>query len=310
MSDTTNGDDHQNAADQTPQTTPDPVEAMRELAVRIIQPAYIRFVTQPRPSGPPELLPGQLPPNPPIPLPVPEGSRIIGTVVQNGEPTTVLDVALSPDAALAFYRERMAALGWTQQQMPEYHQQHGGFTESTPRHPIQSMQFFVGPRGPSLRMTVTLDPEQGPLTEVHLAFDTTPDPTQGPWRRHWNAFENMVPPLEPPDGAEQRFGGGGGGGGDWRSSATLRTDLDLPAIAPHYDAPLAQAGWQRSRNGITPPVAWSTWTFTDEDGEPWRALLVILQHPEVEHQYLLDLRVQWAAGDPRIGPGARLRRRY
>jgi hypothetical protein len=59
---------------------------------------------------------------------------------------------------------------------------------------------------------------------------------------------------------------------------------------------------------MTSPVAWSTWTFTDDDSEPWRGFLVILQHPEIEHQYALDLRAEWAAGDPQSG-GAWLRRR-
>jgi hypothetical protein len=230
MSDTTNGDDNQTAGsgDQAPKTPRDLVEALRELALRIIQAGNFHYGPGSRPFGPAQLLPGALPPDAPIALPVPEGSRIIGTVVHSGSPTTVLAVSLPPDAILTFYRERMTALGWTEQERPEYHQQCGGFTQSAPRPPIENMLFFVGTRGPSLDVMITSEPETGAPTEVRLILHTdAPEPARGPHRR-WDAFEKLIPPLEPPAGAEQRFGGGGGGG--WRSSATPRTDLDLPAI--------------------------------------------------------------------------------
>jgi hypothetical protein len=54
---------------------------------------------------------------------------------------------------------------------------------------------------------------------------------------------------------------------------------------------------------MTPPVAWSTWTLADTEGEPWRGFLVILRHPEVEHQYALDLCLDWSGGEPDAGGG-------
>ncbi len=295
---TTNEDNSGVTASQS-----DPVEAMRELAMRFIQPIYVRFSPS-RPAGPPQLLPGRLPPSPPVEVPIPEGSRIIGTVVQDSESTTVLDAPLSADAVLAFYRERMPALGWREQEVPgrQPHGQ-GGFTFRRPLT-IESALFFQGPRGPSLNVVAALRPQPGALTEVSLMFRIRPpDRMQGPLSQRMNGMQEMIPPLEPPEGAEQQGGGAGGGGGSWRTDAMLLTDRRLVAVAAHYDAQLAGAGWQLSRSGLTPPVAWSTWTLTDTEGEPWRGFLIIVQHPEDEHHYVLDLHVDWVGGEPDLPAG-------
>jgi hypothetical protein len=37
-------------------------------------------------------------------------------------------------------------------------------------------------------------------------------------------------------------------------------------------------------------VAWSTWTFSDQEGEPWRATRFIFQHPDGPQTYTRLLR--------------------
>jgi hypothetical protein len=62
---------------------------------------------------PSTLLVGELPRDLPYPLPVPvpDGSRVLGTLVRR-LPVVVLAAALTTEAALAFYAERLAAAGW------------------------------------------------------------------------------------------------------------------------------------------------------------------------------------------------------
>ena len=89
-------------------TQPQSYEAqVRELALRLTNyPGY-------RPARDPQLLVGQLPSTFPTEIPLPEGSRVVGSLVQSEEfLEIVLDTPLSAVQVFAFYRERMLAAGW------------------------------------------------------------------------------------------------------------------------------------------------------------------------------------------------------
>jgi hypothetical protein len=107
--------------------------------------------------------------------------------------------------------------------------------------------------------------------------------------------------LVPPAGAEQSHLGGSGGNGRMLSIAQLATDLDLATVAAHYQDQLAQRGWQRGDVGENGPAAWSSWTLTDVEGQPWRALLVALKRPDVPRRYALHLIAEWT-GEQSAGP--------
>jgi hypothetical protein len=114
-------------------------------------------------------------------------------------------------------------------------------------------------------------------------------------------IDEFLPRLQPPTGAAQMGGGGGGGGDSYYSSATLETDADLTTLTTHYSSQLEQAGWTRTDADQCGPVAWHTWTFQDEDGEPWRALFFMLKVPETEGQYFLYIKTDWANKGVRMG---------
>jgi hypothetical protein len=51
------------------------------------------------------------------------------------------------------------------------------------------------------------------------------------------------------------------------------------------------------------PVAWSTWTFADEDKEPWRAFFVIRKRPDIARSYWVQLLADWVGTTPRANGG-------
>lgn len=115
----------------------------------------------------------------------------------------------------------------------------------------------------------------------------------------WDIF----PSLTPPAGAQQHSEGGGGGGDRWQTSAMLQGDVMLTQVRAHYEGQLQDAGWTRTESGEGGAVAWSRWTFTDEEQEPWRGTLLMLQQSEAPRSYFLLLRADAANRPFGFGPG-------
>jgi hypothetical protein len=84
--------------------------ALRELAIRLLSPRHPGAAS----LQVTDLLPGRLPPRPPIELPLPPDARLLGSEMRGHASTTVFDTQLAPEQLLTFYRERMAAMGWTE----------------------------------------------------------------------------------------------------------------------------------------------------------------------------------------------------
>lgn len=83
-----------------------------------------------------EILPAQLPPDLPVEIPLPEGSRIVGSVLNSGglEMVAIYSDALqSPQGILAFYRELLLGHGWYE--LDPDGQRPGGF--NAPDHSYQ-----------------------------------------------------------------------------------------------------------------------------------------------------------------------------
>ncbi len=118
---------------------------------------------------------------------------------------------------------------------------------------------------------------------------------------------DIIPALVAPVGARQQpEGGGGGGGGRWYISATLQSTLALGEIQTHYERQLRDATWTRTASSESGPVAWSTWTFTDEESESWRALFFVLQEPDEPNAYYLFLQAKSADSRRHGGFSSRL----
>jgi len=58
----------------------------------------------------------------------------------------------------------------------------------------------------------------------------------------------------------------------------------------HYREQLTEAGWILLDNNTAGPSAWSTWRFTDDGGETWGAMLLIIKSPWAEDSLFAYLR--------------------
>ena len=105
-------------------------------------------------------------------------------------------------------------------------------------------------------------------------------------------FDRIIPNLAPPPGSYQSPGGGGGGMDDVHSEATLETHLDPAAVGAHYAAQLEGAGWSCLDEGHGGPQAWSTWSFTVEDEQPWEGVFTALRLREPDPRYLLQVHAR------------------
>lgn len=264
-----------------------------------------RLLTQPMLPGEQEvqLLPGRLPDMLPLELPLPEGSRVVGSVARSPEVADiVLDVPLAPEQVVAFYQERLAALG---RQQPEEMAGHrpGGFAPSDLRMPHHA--HFARSAGPgSLNFSVWTG--KNGVADVRLHVDMhTENPSPARQRRlrqqRMHGAHNLLPWIEAPAGARQMGGGGSGGEDSYYSQATVETEMDLAALAAHYAAQLEKGDWTRTGEGQSGPLAWHTWTFQDADQEPWEGLFSLLKVPGKERKHLLTLYVEWA-NKPEPGP--------
>lgn len=185
------------------------------------------------------------------------------------------------------------------------------------------MEYRHGETGPSLHITATMrekDPgriepaeptesgegkergEEGPA-DVRLTL-VQEDPTR---RAHERMMEQPMPDhlpifLLPPGAHLQEEGNSYSSGGRLTSTATLyAAGTDVAAVGRHYNEQLAQIGWTPSSAGALPPAAWSTWTLTDREGEPWWAALFALQLPATPERYLLTFRAEMLRPDAHAG---------
>jgi len=264
---------------------------LRELALRL---AAAPSPYMPPTEREPQLFIAQLPPDLPAELALPQGSRIVGSVV--GRATVIyLDADLPAKAVLDFYRERLTAAGWSEPQLPGM--RHGGFVPSF-FPPAYQVLLCKSEQGPGL--TVIAYDTPGKPTDVRVELNTYEEnPEQSPCAQQRRMRErlgrpmwNIFPDLVPPPGSQQQPQGGGGGGDRWYTSAALRSSLALGEIRTHYERQLQDAAWTSTASGESGPVAWSTWTFSDEEGESWRGLFFALREPDEPNAYYLHLQAK------------------
>jgi hypothetical protein len=252
----------------------------------------------------PQLLIGQLPQALPFELPLPERSRVLGTLVRSMEHVDiVLDSSLSPEEVLNFYKERMQAAGWQLLDFPARLRQ-GGFAHEAMLRASSQIIFCQGPRGPALTLYAFVG-KKG-LTDVRLNLNLS---KQSPCMQLAQlnrqplgiGMHTLIPILMPPTGTRQMPQGGGGGFDAAYSAATLETDSDLLTLSSHYIAQLEKAGWTRSDEGHDERLAWNTWTFQDENNEQYRGMFFVLKTSSTTGQYFLFVRIEQANGGGMTG---------
>jgi hypothetical protein len=280
-----------------------------ELALRLV-----RYPNDPRTQNA-QILTGRIPDQLPVDIPLPEGSRVLGSLIRNPESIDMLlDTHLSPEQVLTFYRQRMQAAGW--QTTDIYLPNRGGFMSSGSRSRGGNETFYQGLRDPALTVnalgsssswgddsnrnrsgpsfTVNAYTGRGNITDVRLNLEmNSPFPPGPPPHRRGrlsrNTF-NLLPALVAPEGANHVGGSGSSSGSNIASSeTTLETDYDLSTLAAHYKPQLEQAGCVLTEEVQNGPLAWFTWTLKDDD-ELWHGFFFILK--ELDQEYYLKMRTK------------------
>ncbi|GAC1347636.1 MAG: hypothetical protein NVSMB27_13490 [Ktedonobacteraceae bacterium] len=265
-----------------------------------------------------QLLPGQLPDQLPVDIPVPEGSHVLGSLIRNSESINILlDTHFSPAQVLTFYRQHMQATGW---QTTEIHRPNrGGFMPSGSRSRGGNETFYQGLHDPALAinasgsssawsddsnrnrsgpvLSVNAFTGKGNVTDVRLNLEMNgpfpPGPSPHMRGRPSRHSLGLLPALEAPEGANQIGHGGGGSLHSAHSDATLETNADLSTLTAHYKTQLEQAGCVISEEGQNGPLAWNTWTLKEDD-EQWHGFFIILK--VVDQEYYLNMRMKSANG--------------
>ncbi len=246
---------------------------------------------------------GALPNDLPVPIPLPADATVIGAVTGQWtaipsprhppQMTILFDTSLSAAQVRAFYRERLRVEGWTQ---PAHMGMTGPGFQFEPTGVHVRELFCRGERGPALWVNAHSKADRP--TQVHLELDTNTrhSPCAArPDRVHQPPIS--FPTLTFPAGSTSLRGGWGGGGwgqDEAHFDATVQTEMDLAALAAHLASQLERAGWERQGSGQDGALAWSTWSFRDEQGDPWRGVLYTLRRPDQERQFMLHLAAEWA----------------
>lgn len=242
-----------------------------------------RVLTSPfSPSGKPQgaqLLRGALPTQPTVDAPMPQGSKLIGSVVRtSGGAAASVQVVLDAGGTVAdvttFYERELASLGW--KPMPDRGGPGGGGFQ--PASPPTSKTFCKGDGIPWLSLMV-FSRENSP-NDVRLNYQLlnefgggTPCSQQASGPQH---FVSKLPALRPPSDVQFRGGSGMSGSTDRQVSETsAATTRGAAELETHFAGQLSAAGWTRIAGGATGPVAWSTWKLPG-DGD-WTGMLLVIE---------------------------------
>ncbi len=258
-------------------------ELLRFVERMLTYPSYLQ-------SKPVVILPGELPSNLSVEVPIPSDTDVIGSLIRS-EGTykrvkIILDVPMEPNEVIEFYRDSLKNAGWNETE-GFYPHEESGFVSTTPEDVIFCR--YEG-KGPSLQITAdSLATEEGNVSDVRLDLDTDPGTglcTERFYGPSWDDRAEILPPLKPPEGAILRSRGSGGGEGRWQSEATIETEQNVSELSTHYQEQLLGAGWALKEDGMTASFAWSTWIFNDELDDPWSGLLLISEAGRENKRFL------------------------
>lgn len=263
-----------NAAASAPTPTaepPDDSELLR-LVERIFSPAG-PYGDQDRAT----VLVGDLPPD--FDIQLPEGTDVIGSVINENRSQIVLDLPGIPQDSFADLTRILADGGWENRDLPSGPNS-GGFVPG----PLGGIEFALFCSESDERsLNASAFEMEGGVTDLRLHLSRNED--YSPCDDELTAYrgslrDDLFPPLSAPEGAQQQGGGGGGGGRDFYTSTQLKTELSVQQVDEHYRQQLFDSGWTLVDSGSESSVGWSTWRFTDDDERTWGGMLLVLQTPE------------------------------
>jgi hypothetical protein len=268
-------------------------ELLYKLAMRLTT-----FFSDPNVENP-QLLVGSLPDPLPIHIPMPKGTRVIGTLVRGSRSLDIiLEVPLTNTEVRNFYAQELKEEGWEPPEgMPDMGMRHGGFAPGFARMGMGSYEFYTHNSGVNLNVQIANE-AQG-QSDVRLTLNKNENTRATRMRRQrmqqrHDTF-SMLPTLQPPEGAFQHGGGGSSGGnGEVHTSAVLilQDALSITDIIDHYAKQLVNANWAQTDAEVATHSAWSAWEFRDEFDEQWQAMFSLVKLPGEGIRYQLNLRAE------------------
>lgn len=262
--------------------SPQSADPAQELASRLLLPMH--YGQQDNAKYELQLFPAALPPDPKIDLPMPAGSRLIGSALRlrNGAAASldaVLDVPASTTDVAGLFERELTKAGWSLAPNRGPMGQGGGFV---PAVVSANRMFCKGEKPPWYSVTVWAPPNAPFDVRAHIDFIHPATGTGNMWSGPCSPQSapqpggglNKLPTLRAPDGVLLGGGMGGSSGNDRQTSeANATTKLTASDLETAFGQQLAAAGWTRLARGADGPVAWSTWKLPG-DGD-WRGTLFI-----------------------------------
>jgi hypothetical protein len=225
----------------------------------------------------------------PINLNLPPSVAVVGSVVRTGDfgGTQIFYAApASADDLVEDVRQQLSTQGFT---APEAMGAPGGvFLSSQPEISILCStddELLVNLGTVVLNNTVIL---QVSLNPIGTGGDPcSPDPMQG-----MGLGYGILPQLQPLAGALVRGSGGSSSGDRISATADIQTELTADVVAAHYEDQLEEAGWERIDDTSSEAIAWSAWTFSDEDDNEWNGTFYIVRLSGEGDSYVATLDAQ------------------
>jgi hypothetical protein len=226
-----------------------------------------------------ELFPGALPSALPFDLPFPPELEVVGSLSRRGaasDPISVQVVLDSPltteqtlraiQALLAEPRWESAPVSRPQGFLVEQASYFGTFCSSEADAFIHLSIFPVHDGPADVRVDIVLNANFNPCAYApHADFSSLPMPAlYAPPQSHVVIHHTHFMEHEGSTGA------------------TLRTAFDAPGLQAHYEAQLAQAGWQREGESGAGRILGSIWRL-ELDGERWEGILSITTLADGRH---------------------------
>ena len=260
------------------------------------EPALREFIARaldyPSPEGTDGLtvLIGALPESLPLELPVPQGSRVIGSTIRDsqlGGTEIVLDVDLPPDGVLGFYQEELLRAGWEEAPQQPYG---GGFVSAS----WPTANFCLNQDEAQISINAFEIPDEATDVRLHIQspvqYSACDPQVYGPY----DEGSATIPELVSPSGSVVQSGGSSSGDGMADTSAVLQTELSPGELASQYADQLVEIGWTQAAQEAVPELAWSSWSMTDEEGRAWSGLLLVAANPVVSDRVFAWFRVERA----------------
>lgn len=227
------------------------------------------------------LEPGTLPSEVAAAIPLPENTTIVGSLVrrhadgrlQNAQ--MVLDVPLSTQDAMQFFKTELAARGWTSQHdfpvkgfVPPQANLWGMMCTPTGDAYMYQNVYFV----------------RGKPADVRLDYNVSEDYSPCLDSGYYGHNEVPLPMLAAPGGSEVFQLGQAEYGEQGSSNAIIQSELSSAALLEHYEEQLTALGWQKLEPDVTEGVYLSRWQLESEDADAWYGLLSVNRlHEDGQH---------------------------